>query len=211
MIKITPAERRKLNQIHPDLRAVVEEYLATGTVPVVILEAKRSLAQQKKNIEAGVSWTLKSRHLDGHAIDIAPKVNGKATFAWPPYYPLAKQMKAAAKRVGVPVEWGGDWVKTKDGPHWQLPWKLYPAGDGTRRAPVRETTVNEVRTTKTLALAASGGSGAGVSLGDTISNVSTAVSSQQYELTSGDYVRIAIAVGILVLTGVGIWLTWKDK
>lgn len=120
-------------------------------------------------------------------------------------------MKAAAKRVGVPVEWGGDWVKTKDGPHWQLPWKLYPAGDGTRRAPVRETTVNEVRTTKTLALAASGGSGAGVSLGDTISNVSTAVSSQQYELTSGDYVRIAIAVGILVLTGVGIWLTWKDK
>ena len=25
------------------------------------------------------------------------------------------------------IEWGGDWSKFKDGPHWQLPWEDYPA------------------------------------------------------------------------------------
>ncbi|WP_049613866.1 M15 family metallopeptidase, partial [Yersinia pekkanenii] len=31
------------------------------------------------------------------------------------------------KDVGVPIEWGGDWKTLKDGPHFQLPHKEYPA------------------------------------------------------------------------------------
>ncbi|WP_205671764.1 M15 family metallopeptidase [Acinetobacter bereziniae] len=30
-------------------------------------------------------------------------------------------MKQAAKELGIEIEWGGDWKKFKDGPHWQLP------------------------------------------------------------------------------------------
>ena len=44
---------------------------------------------------------------------------------WLMYHQIAAAMKEAAKQVGVPIEWGGDW-KMKDGPHWQLPWKDYP-------------------------------------------------------------------------------------
>ena len=43
------------------------------------------------------------------------------TWDWPPYTALSKIIKQAAKDLGVPIEWGGDWRSFKDGPHYQLP------------------------------------------------------------------------------------------
>ncbi|WP_139238526.1 M15 family metallopeptidase, partial [Yersinia ruckeri] len=43
------------------------------------------------------------------------------------YEQIAAAFKQAAKDVGVPIEWGGDWKTLKDGPHFQLPHKDYPA------------------------------------------------------------------------------------
>ncbi len=42
------------------------------------------------------------------------------------FYPIARAMKAAAQAEHVTVEWGGDWRTLKDGPHYQLPFALYP-------------------------------------------------------------------------------------
>jgi peptidoglycan L-alanyl-D-glutamate endopeptidase CwlK len=69
---------------------------------------------------------MRSRHLTGHAVDIAPWVDGTVSWAWPLYYKLAPAVKQASKECDVPVEWGGDWRSFKDGPHWQLLWKTYP-------------------------------------------------------------------------------------
>jgi peptidoglycan L-alanyl-D-glutamate endopeptidase CwlK len=57
---------------------------------------------------------------------LAALVLGEVRWDWPLYAKLAGAMKAAAKEVGVPLEWGGDW-KMKDGPHFQLTWAAYPA------------------------------------------------------------------------------------
>lgn len=131
MITLTSKDLAKLQLLHPDLRKVIMECARITTVPFTIGETARTVAQQKKNIAAGVSWTMHSRHIiapDGlvYAADIMPTVGGKATWSWPVYYKLAPIMKQAAKNVGVLVEWGGDWKKNKDGPHWQLPWQQYP-------------------------------------------------------------------------------------
>jgi peptidoglycan L-alanyl-D-glutamate endopeptidase CwlK len=75
----------------------------------------------------GASRTLRSRHLTGHAVDLAVSVRGQIRWDWPLYAKLAKAMKAAAKAEKVPLEWGGDWTSFKDGPHFQLPWAKYPA------------------------------------------------------------------------------------
>lgn len=129
---LTSKDLFKLKNAHPDLVKVVLCCAADGAVSFAVLETVRSLKQQEQNIKNGVSWTKKSRHLpskDGlsRAVDLVPLVNGKLTFAWPPFYPLAAAMKAAAKSVNVPIEWGGDWLKNKDGPHFQLPWgNKYP-------------------------------------------------------------------------------------
>lgn len=121
---LTSRDRTRLAGVHPDLVRVIER--ARESAMFVVLEGLRSLAQQQRNVNAGVSQTMHSRHLTGHAVDIAPLVDGGITWAWPAYYPLAKVVKAAAEKEGVPVEWGGDWPRFKDGPHWQLPWDIYP-------------------------------------------------------------------------------------
>ena len=116
----------KMTGLHPDLKKVLYRAIEITDVDFSIIEGLRTLERQKQMVASGASKTLNSRHLDGHAVDIAPYVGGEIRWDWPLYYKLAKAMKAAAREVGVPIEWGGDWLRFKDGPHWQLPWGKYP-------------------------------------------------------------------------------------
>jgi peptidoglycan L-alanyl-D-glutamate endopeptidase CwlK len=116
----------KLAGIHPDLLKVMTRAMETTDLDFAVIEGLRTLERQKALVASGASTTMKSRHLDGHAVDIAPFVDGKIRWDWPLYYKLAATMKAAATDVGVSIEWGGDWKTFKDGPHWQLPWAQYP-------------------------------------------------------------------------------------
>lgn len=84
--------------------------------------------RQKELLAQGATTTLKSRHLTGHAVDLAAMSGGEIRWDWPLYHKLAVIIKAAAAAEKVKIEWGGDWRKFKDGPHWQLPWAKYPAG-----------------------------------------------------------------------------------
>lgn len=121
----------KLEGAHPDLVKVIKRAAALSNIDFTVLEVLRTLARQKELVAKGASTTMNSRHLAGangksHAIDIAPMDGGQVSWAWPLYFKLAPIIFQAAKDVNVPIEWGGRWVKFKDGPHWQLPWKDYP-------------------------------------------------------------------------------------
>jgi peptidoglycan L-alanyl-D-glutamate endopeptidase CwlK len=105
---------------------VVRELQRTSEMDFAILEGMRTLARQKQLFAKGASTTMRSRHLTGHAVDIAPYVAGQVRWDWPLYHTLALFVKKAAITVSVPIDWGGDWKTFKDGPHWQLPWKQYP-------------------------------------------------------------------------------------
>lgn len=115
-----------LKGVHPHLQAVMLKAIGDSDLDFTVLEGKRTLARQKTLLAQGATKTLNSRHLTGHAVDVAPLVNGKVSWDWPLYYRLEKAIKAAAKILKVPIEWGGDWRTFKDGPHWQLPFKEYP-------------------------------------------------------------------------------------
>ena len=121
-----PRSLKRMEGVHPDLRKVMDRAIAITDMDFTVLEGLRTLAQQRKYYATGKSKTMRSRHLTGHAIDIAPLVDGKVTWDWAVYDRFAPIIKQAAKDVGVKVEWGGDW-KWRDGPHWQLPWADYPA------------------------------------------------------------------------------------
>lgn len=131
MITLGSRSRERLANAHPDLRKVIERAAAISTIDFTVLEVLRSIERQKKLVANGASRTMKSRHLasrDGfsRAVDIAPLIEGEISWAWPHYIRLSAFIKQAAHDVGVPIEWGGDWKRFKDGPHWQLPWKQYP-------------------------------------------------------------------------------------
>lgn len=117
--------RVRLIGVHPDLVELVRRAIAISEVDFTVLEGMRSLSRQKQLVAQGASRTINSRHLTGHAVDLGALVGGKVRWDWPLYHRIASAMKVAAKDVGVPVEWGGDWV-FKDGPHFQLPHGRYP-------------------------------------------------------------------------------------
>jgi peptidoglycan L-alanyl-D-glutamate endopeptidase CwlK len=118
----------RLEGVHPDLVRVVKRAAAMSDLDFTVLEGLRTEARQRELFRQGATKTMNSRHLTGHAVDLAPMLNGQVSWDWPLYHRLAKTVKSAAELEKVPLQWGGDWRTFKDGPHWELPWKQYPKG-----------------------------------------------------------------------------------
>jgi peptidoglycan L-alanyl-D-glutamate endopeptidase CwlK len=112
--------------VHPDLVKIVKRAIEITDTDFRVTEGLRTKARQKQLVKAGASKTMNSRHLTGHAVDLVALIDSKVRWDWPLYHKLADAMKAAAKELNIPLEWGGDWKSFKDGPHFQLPWKQYP-------------------------------------------------------------------------------------
>lgn len=117
---------KNLVGVHPDLDKVVRKAEELSELEFIVTEGLRSKERQEQLVKAGASKTMNSRHLTGHAVDLAVVVGGEVRWDWPLYSKLSNSMKEAAKQVGVPLEWGGDWTSFKDGPHFQLPFQEYP-------------------------------------------------------------------------------------
>lgn len=117
---------KALQGVHPDLVRVVEHCAAHGDVEFIVIEGVRTLLRQGELVKVGASQTMKSRHLTGHAVDLAVMVDGDIRWDWPMYHRLAEQMKISAGALGIPIECGADWTSFPDGPHFQLPWREYP-------------------------------------------------------------------------------------
>ncbi len=136
-MKLDARSVTRLQGVHPDLVAIVNRAAEITVQPFIITEGLRTLERQKKLLEAGASWTLRSRHLTGHAVDVAAFIDmdGSGDYTkqdnirwdWPLYTTISIAMKDAARELNLPIEWGGDWKpRNKDGPHFQLPWSKYP-------------------------------------------------------------------------------------
>jgi peptidoglycan L-alanyl-D-glutamate endopeptidase CwlK len=133
-MELNASSKSKLKGVHPDLVRVVSRCAKDWTdkqFTFGLTCGVRTLEEQKVLVKKGASKTLKSRHIPApngysHAVDVVAFIDGKVRWDWPLYDKIAKAMKAAAKSEKVPIEWGGDWVSFKDGPHFQLPWASYP-------------------------------------------------------------------------------------
>lgn len=127
-IVLGPRSLSRLEGVHPDLVRVIKKAAAMSDLDFTVLEGLRTLDRQKQLMAQGATKTMNSRHLTGHAVDLAPMLDGKVSWDWPLYHRLAKIVKAAAAAENVALTWGGDWAKFRDGPHWELSWKAYPKG-----------------------------------------------------------------------------------
>lgn len=123
-----------LKNVHPDLANVVN--LAAKSLPfnVQIVQGERTAKQHASNVKSGATRTTRSRHVKTNnaskkacAVDMAPLL-GK-TIPWQRldlFKAMNIAMQSASKKLGIPVEWGGNWKSFQDLNHWQLPWKQYP-------------------------------------------------------------------------------------
>ena len=144
----------RLAGVHPDLVRVVRSAAEGGALFRVVV-GLRSQERQRDLVASGASQTMASRHLTGHAVDLAPVVDGAVSWDWKHFFPLADAIADAARKEGVPLIWGGAWGRSVqdwpkggakaaqdayaaerraagrkpflDGPHFELPAAVYPA------------------------------------------------------------------------------------
>lgn len=124
--KLGSRSLQRLQGVHPDLVRVVKRAISITEVDFTVLEGLRTIQRQRQLVASGASQTLNSRHLTGHAVDLGAFVGNTVRWDWPLYHKIAAAMKEAAKQENVTIKWGGDWKRFKDGPHFQLPFRLYP-------------------------------------------------------------------------------------
>ncbi len=124
--RLSARSRSRLKGVHPDLVAVVEAAIVRTPVDFMVTEGLRDWERQAALVRAGASRTLNSRHLTGHAVDVAALVGGSVRWDWPLYPRIAEVFKAAAGSLGVRIVWGGDWPTLRDGPHFELDRRVYP-------------------------------------------------------------------------------------
>ena len=121
-----------LRGVHPDLVKVVYRALELSPIDFTITEGLRTVARQKELVAKGLSKTMNSRHITGHAVDFVP-----LPVDWnnvEPFITVAKCFLQVGKELGIALRWGGDWnmnddwkdEKFRDLPHVELLRSVYP-------------------------------------------------------------------------------------
>lgn len=119
---------RNLEGVHIDLQDIVKRAIEVTEVDFGVIEGVRNIERQREMVAKGASRTMKSRHLTGHAVDLAAFVGSRVSWEWPLYEAIFDAMSKAAEGHSARFQWGGHW-KMRDGPHFQLPWKTHPVRD----------------------------------------------------------------------------------
>ena len=113
---------KSLAGVHPALSVLYDDLRAEAALRrlyVVVTEGLRSEKRQLELLRLGVSMTLQSRHLTGHAIDIAVFLpDGSVTYQPAPYAALAGAVLGLQRQT--PIKWGGNWPKLRDYCHFEV-------------------------------------------------------------------------------------------
>lgn len=139
---LTARDKKRLEGVHPDLVSVVRrafqiwDSLGTG-YRLSVAEGVRTKERQAELYAQGrtkpgpiVTWTLESRHITGHAVDIVMSKNGVIPWSdrslWDALYEC---MTEAASFLCIDIRSGLDWDMDgqtrekgeRDAPHYELP------------------------------------------------------------------------------------------
>lgn len=116
---------RALNDLSPRFKPLAIELLARLTeagIAVMVIDTLRTKEEHAANLAKGVSWTKRSKHLDGDAIDICPyaiyDISGPDKLQWDAAHPVWPKIGAIGEALGL--TWGGRW-KQRDLGHFE--WK----------------------------------------------------------------------------------------
>jgi len=107
--KLSSRSLKKLEGVNEDLVNVVSEAIKLTTVDFGVTYGLRTLEQQKELYEAGRSQTMKSKHLDGRAVDVVAYFGSDISWELNIYDDICDAFAEAARRVSIPIKWGAAW------------------------------------------------------------------------------------------------------
>jgi len=114
---------RRLDDLSPRMRPLAVELLARlveDGIAVMIIDTLRTPEEHAENLRKGVSWTNRSKHLDGDAIDLCPydtyALHAGDKLQWNGADPVWLRMGVIGEGLGL--RWGGRWTQ-KDYGHFE--------------------------------------------------------------------------------------------
>ena len=111
MYKLSNRSMKELIGVEPALAFLVTEAIKITKQDFMVLDGVRSMVEQRKLVDRGVSKTFNSYHLNGLAVDLVAYVDGTLTWDEKYYHAIAKAMKKVSKKHGIKVDWGYDMWK----------------------------------------------------------------------------------------------------
>ena len=99
----------KLEGVDKTLVEVVKKAIEKTKIDFGVTFGMRTVEEQTALVAAGRSQTMKSKHLDGRAVDLMAYVDGKGCWELNVYDDLCDAMKDAAEELDISVKWGAAW------------------------------------------------------------------------------------------------------
>lgn len=109
--KLGNRSKERLEGVDERLQAVVRSAIGQSSQDFSVLEGLRSIERQRELVARGASKTMKSKHIDGLAVDLGA-YDAVTGIRWEEnlYFPIAEAMRSAARDIGVPLCWGAAWA-----------------------------------------------------------------------------------------------------
>jgi peptidoglycan L-alanyl-D-glutamate endopeptidase CwlK len=101
----------RLLGVDPRMVAVVEKAITISEQDFSVICGLRTVKEQEALVAKGASQTMKSKHLEGLAVDLMAWVDG-GRWELNLYDEIADAIRRAAIELEVNVRWGAAWHKT---------------------------------------------------------------------------------------------------
>ena len=107
--KLSERSLGKLKGVDNTLVEVVKEAISLTKVDFGVTYGLRTLEEQQKLFDSGRSQTMKSKHLDGRAVDLVAYFGSDISWELNVYDDICDAMAEAARRHTLAVKWGAAW------------------------------------------------------------------------------------------------------
>jgi len=101
----------RLLGVDPRMVAIVEKAITISEQDFSVICGLRTVQEQEALVAKGASQTMKSKHLEGLAVDLMAYIDG-GRWELNLYDEIADAIRKAAIELGVNVRWGAAWHKT---------------------------------------------------------------------------------------------------
>jgi peptidoglycan LD-endopeptidase CwlK len=107
--KLSQRSLDKLDGVDEKLVATVKLAIAVAKIDFGVICGLRTMEEQRVLVDKGASKTMRSKHLDGKAVDLMAYIGSRGSWELNLYDDIADAMKEAAVETGAVLRWGAAW------------------------------------------------------------------------------------------------------
>jgi peptidoglycan LD-endopeptidase CwlK len=98
-----------LQGVDEQLVATVKLAIAVAKIDFGVICGLRTMEEQRVLVDKGASKTMRSKHLEGKAVDLMAYIGSRGSWELNLYDDIADAMQEAAVETGAVLRWGAAW------------------------------------------------------------------------------------------------------